>query len=262
MSDRLFAPRDQPSIHLPPPDAWKNPEKWLDPDKREKFYAPTDDRGFVLPDATVEMVLNLFRDDYVWEYDPNDPRTSPDEHHFHSHREIYLPKYHNGSTVPSVFRDLAPNKGWMPRQFHNALHYATYHPEVPASFEDMEDFIRDFMIAKQAFTRLIKSAKLATSVQKKFNIRKKDVLLHPERLSGREDDQVNIEYLVSKFNLHFRNYKELLELVQTLPLETLVAGQAEQIKPSLKPQRAIKLLGGKATLQHVNFVPIITGKAA
>jgi hypothetical protein len=43
---------DPRSVHLPPPDAWK-----VNLEKLEKFYAPTDDRGFVMPDATIEVML-------------------------------------------------------------------------------------------------------------------------------------------------------------------------------------------------------------
>ncbi len=262
MSDRLIAPSDQPSIHLPPPDAWKDPGKWLDKSRLEKFHPPTDDRGFVLPDATVEMVLDLFRDDYEWVYDPDDPRTKPDEHHFHSLAEAYRPEHHGGSQVPSEFRDLPSNKGWMPRQFHNALHHATYDPEVPRSMDDMARYILSHRLGSQALSRLLVSAKRTMKIQGDFRVRRQDVSLNPQRLSGREADEVGLAILASRFDKHFRVYKELLELVQTLPIDDRVFAQFDWLDTRLKPHRVVKLLGGKATREHINYVPIIGAKAA
>lgn len=91
--------------HVPPLEAWK-----VDPARIKKFYAPTDDRGFVLLDETVEEVKSFFHDDYIWPIDYRYKTTRPDEHHLHWIKRNYAPSNHNGNRVPMDFRELAPNK--------------------------------------------------------------------------------------------------------------------------------------------------------
>lgn len=57
--------------HLPPLDAWK-----VNPDRIPRFHLPTDDRGFVLPRESIEVVLQLFEEDYEWqvEWSKNAPK--------------------------------------------------------------------------------------------------------------------------------------------------------------------------------------------
>lgn len=112
--------------HLPPADAWK-----VNPNTLRRFYAPTDDRGFVLPDATVEVVKNLFEDDYEWPVDPRYQQTQPDVHHFHWVARQYSSTVYGGRTIPNRFRELATVKGLVPRQFHNVIHTVTIPPLQP-----------------------------------------------------------------------------------------------------------------------------------
>lgn len=133
--------------YLPPLDAWK-----VNPHTLKRFYAPVDDRGFVIPKATIERVLRLFEDDYPWPVDwsKSAPQVlKPDDHHFHWTRGMYARSRWN-SSVPDRFRELPTNRGIVPRQFHNVLHYVTLPPRVPY-VEDMKHYLRSFEIAKQLF---------------------------------------------------------------------------------------------------------------
>lgn len=48
-----------------------------------RLLLETDNRGFVIPDRAMEMVLDMFFwSDYEWEYDPSDPELIFDDHHF------------------------------------------------------------------------------------------------------------------------------------------------------------------------------------
>lgn len=167
--------------HLPPRDAWK-----VDPEKVKKFYAPRDDRGFVLPRATIEEVLKLFDDEYVWPVDwsKNTPQLlRPDDHHFHWIAEWYDKKHFSGKScdVPRRFRELPSNRGILPRQFHNALHEVTLPPKMP-KLGHMEHYLQSFEIAKDLFS----TAERALWVESKFLADTNKVTL--ERLMHRFDD--------------------------------------------------------------------------
>ncbi|MEO5950091.1 MAG: hypothetical protein ABIQ04_01440 [Candidatus Saccharimonadales bacterium] len=260
MMDRLLASSMQSYAHLPPPDAWKEPDKWLSPDNRQKFYAPIDDRGFVLPDDTVETVLDLFHDDYEWPYDKDDPTTKPDDHHFHWEMDSYLPVHHLGSTIPMAFRELATNRGLMPRQFHNVIHHVTYEPEIP-DLSDMEQYLRSYVLAKHAFLRLFATAKQAVTAQRTFSVRRQDILEHPDRIKG-DYDEVGEAFHAQQFNKYFTTYQQLILATQNIPSDNPVFSDIDRINRRLKPHHAVKILGLAATRKYVNFVPLIVGKAA
>ncbi len=260
MIERLRAPSTQSSLHLPPPDAWKQPDRWLNPDKLEKFYAPTDDRRFVIPDATVETIRDLFWDDYEWPFDYRDLRTLPDDHHFHWEMDTYQPIHHGGSDVPAGFRELATNRGLMPRQFHNVIHHVTREPEMPC-LDDMAEYIQSYMLAKRAFTDLFAKAKQTVHAQRRFSVRREDVRNNPQRINGREHDEIGEAILASQFDEHFKKYKLLLEEAQAVVTARTLFDEID-IHPRLKPHRALRLLSSAATARHVNYVPLILGRAA
>lgn len=61
------------SPHLPRPEAWKEPERWINLKTGrplsdiEKIQLPTDNRGIINTDRAVELVkTTLFQDDYDW----------------------------------------------------------------------------------------------------------------------------------------------------------------------------------------------------
>lgn len=75
----------KPMTHLPPPDAWHAPQKWLRFERGEavgsnpdatKLTLPTDDNGLVMGAEAVKMVRGLFKPDFLWRYDRDDPKQS------------------------------------------------------------------------------------------------------------------------------------------------------------------------------------------
>lgn len=263
MGKRLFAPSVQPSRRLPPPEAWKRPDIWLDPERRaeNRFYLPVDDRQFVIPDASIELVLELFDPDYRWPVDPNHPETRPDIHHFYWEHERYKAANFGGNTIPMDFCELPSNKGKMPRMFHNVLHDITREPIMPL-LADMKAHIRAYMLARQAFAEVVKSARLAAEQQKNFPVRRKDVARNPGRLSGRREDVVGEEILASLFDRHFRDYRRRLEAI--LASSTLVAAEVaplfpevSQLPSKMKPHVAVKKIGRLSTFKAVNYMPLI-----
>lgn len=73
----------------------------------------------------VETMRQFVDPDYRWQ--------APffDEHHLHWQASLYDPSQHEGDIIPSRFRDLATQKIWVPRQFHNFIHVMTEQPPVP-----------------------------------------------------------------------------------------------------------------------------------
>lgn len=139
------------NAHLPPLDAWM-----ANPYDVEKFYTPTDDRGFIIPDAAIESVLELFDGSYRWPVDWHASHGSimrPDDHHFHWIADNYDKKKFKGrlSSVPDKFRNLPTNRGIIPRQFHNALHFLTIPPHVP-KLGYMAHYLHSFEIARSLFS--------------------------------------------------------------------------------------------------------------
>ena len=66
-----------------------------------------------------------------------------DEHHLHWFAHRYESSFYPSSQLAEEFRDIAVNKIWAPRQFHNFIHAVTIPPEVP-EFDAMRASVKDF----------------------------------------------------------------------------------------------------------------------
>jgi hypothetical protein len=73
---------------LPPPEAWIDPDTWLEADgltirhDAPKFMPELNSDGVVKPIETTEKVLSLFRPNYAWPVNPHHPELIIDVHHF------------------------------------------------------------------------------------------------------------------------------------------------------------------------------------
>ncbi len=220
--------------HLPPREAWK-----VNPDTFRKFFAPTDDRGFVIPDATVEVVKSLFLDDYEWPIDFSHQETRPDVHHFQWLARRYDPIEFSGRTIPYRFRELPSMKGVVPRQFHNVIHAVTIPPSVP-KYRDMAQHIDAYSSANH----LHRSAENTLESLALFALRK---------LQVDSEDQVANDILISRFDRQFRGYQMNLE--RFLGLAGLEAFRLDDPKFSRrKPHEIAKLLAKVVRRREFNFV--------
>lgn len=147
----------KPMTHLPPPDAWHAPQKWLRFERGEavggnpdatKLTLPTDDNGLVMGAEAVKMVRGLFKPDFLWRYDRNDPKTKPDVHHWYGTEAMYEPEMLGGRTGPKTFRNLAPNLASGQRMFHNAIHETTALALMPCD-ETMDAFTDRYLEARR-----------------------------------------------------------------------------------------------------------------
>lgn len=219
--------------HLPPHDAWK-----VHPKSLRKFYAPTDDRGFVLPDATVETVLELFEDEYEWPIDPRQQVMRPDVHHFHWIARRYEPTNYKGRTIPSQFRELPTVKGIVPRQFHNVIHEVTLPPAMPR-YKDMERHVRAYKLARWTFD----SATRAVEIQSRF--------IETDIVADSEDDIAN-EILITAFDRQFRGYRMNIE--RLIGASGLAILQLDDPKfARRKPNEVCKKLGQVVRAREYDF---------
>lgn len=225
-----------PPSHLPPLDAWK-----VNPKTLKRFYAPTDDRGFVLPDATVELVKDLFEDDYEWPIDRRYQQTQPDVHHFHWIAHQYTPIAYDGRTtsIPNRFRELPTVKGLMPRQFHNVIHKVTLPPKQPR-LPHMARHVQAYDIARRLFT----SAANTSTVQRQIT----------SRLAADVDEVANT-ILVDRLRRQFEGYHKNMELL--IGAAGLQALQVEDPKfKKRKPREIAQLLGRQVRFSEINYLPV------
>lgn len=222
--------------HLPPRDAWK-----VNPESVKKFYAPIDDRGFVLPDATVEVVRDLFEDEYEWPIDFSLQSTRPDIHHFHWYERLYSPKAFGGRKIPSRFRELASVKGVLPRQFHNVVHEVTLPPAMPR-YRDMKRHVD----AYESASYLLQSAERTVEAQSLFALRRHDASI---------DDDVALGILISAFERQFKGYQMNMEqLIGAAGLSSLRVNDPKFERR--KPHEVARILGRVVRNREINYMPL------
>lgn len=249
------------SRRLPPPEAWKHPSQWIDlstglaqPDI-PRLVLPTDDRGLIKPDEVVHLVNDFFFwPDYDWPFDPRDPETAPDDHHFYFTARSYQPERNGGSEIPHRFRELPTHIGRMPRQFHNVLHDFTIAPEKPA-IDTMQGYCDSYSLAERAFKKLIKAAKNAADAQTKFGMRRRSLESGYIEPSSAQD-AVAQEFLRSFFTKHFEAYSESVEQWRSLAPSDRALLELPEVQ-RYKPQYVVRRLGGAATRRYINYVPVL-----
>lgn len=256
MTHRLDTPRDVQPLHLPPASAWKDPERWLGDinsrnQPRKKLDVPVDDRGFVKPDETIEMVKELFVSSYEWVRDPTNPETRLDDHHFYFDEEDYKAIHHNGSTIPMRFREQAPNIGTMQRNLHNAIHHTTNKPAIP-EIDAMDEYNIRYLIAKQAFSNLHEAATNTLQAQHFRWARRQDIKRNPWRLGERDEDLVGEQYNESQFKRHFSAYLDALEKFQKIDNKDIIV-PGKKIKLERATPHQILRIGKIVARQAVNY---------
>ncbi|MDB5180746.1 MAG: hypothetical protein JWO54_506, partial [Candidatus Saccharibacteria bacterium] len=249
------------SRRLPPPEAWKKPDKWIDLSTGlpkldvPKLVFETDDRGFINTDDVVEQVEDMFFwKDYDWPFNLNDPETAPDDHHFYFTEAEYSPRQNNGSYIPSAFRELPTVIGRMPRQFHNVFHDFTVKPCMPY-MEAMEEYHSSYKLAHRAFKNLITSAKNTSQASHRFTLRQR--ALHEGRIVPSDPDDVVVKEMMRDFfSKHFDAYSRSIDEVMTLPERMLILPNLEGI-PQQKPHLVVKKIGKYMVQSSINYMPLL-----
>jgi len=257
----LLSSKNVRSRHLPPLEAWKRPDKWMDISTGlakpfiSKFVLPTDDRGFLNPDEAVDFIADeFFWSDYDWPTSRDDQKIAPSDHHFYHTAAKYNPEFHNGNTIPSRFRELTPLVGRMPRQFHNVFHDFTAEPAIP-DMDAMEEYYKGYLLAHRAFLNLIVVAKNTSQASHMFKQRQLSI-----NVGGVEptdpNDVVAQEIMKDFFSKHFKLYSQSLDNLMLLPQRSLIMPEGAEAYQN-KPHIAIKKIGKYMAKKSIDYTPIL-----
>jgi hypothetical protein len=257
----LLSSKNVRSRHLPPLEAWKRPDKWMDISTGlakpfiSKFVLPTDDRGFLDIDEAVDFVADeFFWSDYDWPTSRDDQKIAPSDHHFYHTAAKYNPEFHEGNVIPSRFRELPPLIGRMPRQFHNAFHDFIAEPAMP-DMDAMEEYYKGYLLAHQAFKNLIVTAKNTSHASHMFTQRQRSLQeggIEPKDPS----DMVAKEMMKDFFSKHFKLYSQSVDDIMTLPQRSLIVPDIKEVYQH-KPHIVIKKIGKYMAQKSIDYTPIL-----
>jgi hypothetical protein len=248
---------NSPSRRLPPLEAWKQPDKWVDVQTGlpkpfiSKLVLETDDRGFIDPDRVVEHIEDVFFwKDYDWPFESDDLETAPDDHHFYHTSYEYSPRMNNGSKVPKQFRELPTVIGRMPRQFHNVIHDFTRKPDIP-DVDAKQEYVKSYLLAHAAFKNLIMTAKNTTKASQMFSQRQQAIMsgaVVPADLG----DIVAKEMMKDFFSKHFNAYSRSIDRFLITPESSLVVPDI-QLNKTEKPHLLLRKMGKYALRSSINY---------
>jgi hypothetical protein len=253
------------SRRLPPLEAWRQPDKWLDlstgrlrRDKRNQPH-PVDSRGLVNIQDVIDELKDLFWSDFALDYDPSHPELKSDNHHIYFTKSDYRPINNDDSLIPYFFREEPSNLAHIHRQVHNAWHDLFDKPAKPPQ-RLMKEEIEQRGVARDALINLVRAAKHTTEFYSAFPMRRDDIARHPERISYRENDTIAEEYLRNKFKARYSYYRSALEEFRDTPQRSVVYPDLMEIGD--KPKVVAAKLGALATRHSINFLPHFSMKAA
>ncbi len=261
MEALTMTPESQTSRHLPPAEAWRSPDKWIDiktglpREGIERLKLPTDDRKFVMTRQAIHYVLDtLFCPDYEWEFSSKDPQTRPDDHHFYFNEAEYAPDANNGLLIPMRFRESPTMIGRMPRQLHNVMHAFTIKPEMP-EIDAMSEYLDAYALAMAAFRRLFDTAKDTVEARKQFPKRRQSVAAG--KVSPADtDDSFAEQYMRSFFEDHFNAYSRAVKELEQIDNIGIVYPDDLNIN-KLKPHLVIEKFGTIVTRRHIDYTPLV-----
>lgn len=253
------------SRRLPPPEAWREPDKWLDlstgllrKDKRNQLH-PVDSRGLVVVQDVIDELKELFWSDFELEYDPSHPEIKSDNHHVYFTKADYRPINNEDSLIPYFFREEPSNLAHIHRQIHNTWHDRFNKPPKPSQKLMLEE-MEQRAVARGALINLVRAAKLTTELYSAFPMRRDDVARHPERINHREHDTIAEEYLRNKFNARYLYYRSALDEFIDTPQRNTVYPDLIEIDD--KPKVVATKLGALVARHSINYLSHFSLKAA
>lgn len=254
------------SRRLPPPEAWRQPDKWLDPHTglllkpmRQRLVHPIDENGLILPEIAITELKSYLWDDFVPEIDQTDPELKVDGHHLYHSRSDYLPENNDGSLIPWAFRRLRSNLLENQRQIHNMWHDMYTKPMKPRE-EVMGELVDADRLATKALIKATRVAHDTAALLPHFARRRNDIARHPERIGNREYDDIGEEYLRNKFSARYSHLQETLIQLEELPHVTRVYPDMEIIRK--RPALIAGKLGPLAARRALDYTHHFSACAA
>ena len=246
-------------LHLPPREAWKNPDKWLQPLRPDqKLNLPLDDRGFVKTDNAIDMVMDLFKPTYKFEYDPDNFETRDDVHHFYGTYRMYVTAREEliaagnpHDFVPMQFRNNPNNMGLIHRHLHNTFHLKSNLVPMP-EIEPMAEYLERFRIGKQILNKTVKAAEETIKWDKHRMQRRLSVTARPEVINNAEIDAYGEMVLNDLYNRHFGSMVRAIDELRSIGSQEIMMPNGPLVIDSPDPHKIIAI-GKAASRNAINY---------
>jgi hypothetical protein len=204
---------------LPPKEYWA-----IDPSR--VIETPVDNRGLIVVDELIEAVKAYICPEYRWD-GPNDT------HHLYFLASLYrqLEEQSSGTIPARQFRELAVNKIYIPRRFHNVIHKVTKEAAVPEP-EVMSDYLEAWTIARNLFAAVRKA------VQDKRRLR-----LNTDAALPSEEDKVDAEIMAEVASRYFNEINQRAGALSLRTREFLPIDFEEDTRDSISRLGGVLLRG-------------------
>lgn len=250
---------DRPlSRRLPPIDAWREPDKWLNlstglvkKEMRNSLLYPADSRGLAQPDAALAEFHSLLWDDYTPTIDQSDPELKCDNHHLYYPRADYKPENNNDSLIPYFFREQSSNLIEIHRPDHNGWHDVFKPLSIPSQ-QVMTEVLEDNYNSRQIIKLAIHVAQHTVQFQSQFEARRNDILQNPDRIGDRAYDEIGEEFLRRKFDARHARLKDLMLQLEDMPYLKLFYPDTSVLRK--RPAVVAAKLGKVVTRRSVDYV--------
>lgn len=186
--------------HLPPREV-----HLFNPEKNGRMPTPLDERGLVDIDALVQLAKEAVDPEYDW------ASMESDIHHLQWVSRRYDVVTAFLGVDGNTFRNLVNRKAYVPRVFHNWVHYITEPPPVP-----VEEVMQYSIDAQRVALSLARTAGLATKLTTHYR-------LTDAQLRQRLDEEF-IHY-----NLFVENAREIPPEFSLLALEQIEAKTIDEM---------------------------------
>ena len=258
---------EQPlSRRLPPIEAWRQPDKWLDlstglakKEIRNRLPYPADARGLAQPDVALAQFKSLLWDDYVPLIDQSDPELKTDNHHIYYPRASYRPQNNSDSLIPYFFREQSSNLIEIHRPIHNGQHDLFRYPDMPSQ-RVMAEELEESRNSRQTMLLAMHVARHTIEFQQLFTARRNDIALNPGRIGNQEYDEIGEEFLRRKFDAHHSHLKDLLGQLEDMPYFNLFFPDASVLRK--RPAVVAAKLGEVVARRSVYYVDRTLPQAA
>lgn len=246
------------SRRLPPIDAWREPDKWLNlstgllkKEMRCRMPYPADGRGLAQPDIALAEYRSLLWEDYIPTIDQADPELKTDNHHLYYPRADYRPSNNDDSLIPYFFREQASNLIELHRPDHNASHDLFRPLPMPHASVMVEDIEKNYN-SRRIIKLAVYVARHTIEAQSMFEARRSDIILNPDRIGDRDYDEIGEEFLRRKFDARHSHLKDLMSQLEDMPYFRQFFPDTSILRK--RPAVVATKLGEAVTRRSVNYV--------
>jgi len=200
MTDRLHAPHTVSRDSLPPAEV-----RAYDPSRYGMLPTPLDERGLVDLDGLVMLAKSTVDPEYTWQSSFNDV------HHLQWHAGYYPRPKHDDEVNMHTFRELVNRKAYIPRVFHNWIHYITEPPPIPT------DEVMQYSIdAQRVAMSLAHTASLAVRLTRIARMPEKKLLMR-------------LDQEFEHYAIYLDNAREVPEEFSLIAIHEIEAKSAEEM---------------------------------